>query len=253
MCTALTEDGKKGEQGTSRAWRDGRAGIKVDKGLVPLPGSNGEQWCMGLDGLDKRSAEYYKAGARFAKWRSVVSIPAGPSVIAVRDCAYGLARYAAISQAAGLVPIVEPEVLLDGDHDIDRTLEVAEAVWAETFKYLADNKVRGGVVHLFGHLGPEPRYRAYQMSRSAKASEPRHMHGCRVVCACAVLRACWVACRARWWRLMGRSGGQDWHAGVLCVSRAHPHGKRGGPSRRQRVRRHSHRTSSCSFLRTGAV
>jgi fructose-bisphosphate aldolase class I len=116
-------------------------GIKTDKGLVPLPGSNGEQWCQGLDGLDKRSAEYYKAGARFAKWRSVVSIPQGPSIIAVRDCAYGLARYAAISQAAGLVPIVEPEVLLDGDHDIDRALEVAEAVWAETFKYLADNKV----------------------------------------------------------------------------------------------------------------
>ncbi|KAJ9526411.1 hypothetical protein QJQ45_009895 [Haematococcus lacustris] len=116
-------------------------GIKVDKGLVTLAGSNNEQWCMGLDGLDKRSADYYKQGARFAKWRSVVSIPQGPSTIAVRDCAYGLARYAAISQAAGLVPIVEPEVLLDGDHDIDRTLEVAEAVWAETFKYLADNKV----------------------------------------------------------------------------------------------------------------
>lgn len=116
-------------------------GIKVDKGLVALANSNGEQWCMGLDGLDKRCADYYKAGARFAKWRSVVSIPAGPSIIAVRDCAYGLARYAAIAQNAGLVPIVEPEVLLDGDHDIDRTLEVAEAVWAETFKYLADNKV----------------------------------------------------------------------------------------------------------------
>jgi len=116
-------------------------GIKVDKGLVPLSNSNGESWCMGLDGLDKRCAEYYKAGARFAKWRSVVSIPAGPSTIAVRDCAYGLARYAAIAQNAGLVPIVEPEILLDGDHDIDRTLEVAEATWAETFKYLADNKV----------------------------------------------------------------------------------------------------------------
>lgn len=96
---------------------------------------------MGLDGLDARCAEYYKAGARFCKWRGVVSIPAGPSVIAVRDCAYGLARYAAIAQSAGLVPIVEPEVLLDGDHDISRTLEVAENVWAETFKYLADNKV----------------------------------------------------------------------------------------------------------------
>jgi len=109
-------------------------GIKVDKGLAPMTNSNGEQWCMGLDGLDKRCAEYYKAGARFAKWRSVVSIPQGPSMIAVRDCAYGLARYAAIAQEAGLVPIVEPEVLLDGDHGIERTLEVAEAVWAETFK-----------------------------------------------------------------------------------------------------------------------
>jgi len=116
-------------------------GIKVDKGLVPLPNSNGESWCQGLDGLAQRCAEYYKAGARFAKWRSVVSIPAGPSTIALRDCAYGLARYAAIAQANGLVPIVEPEVLLDGEHDIDRTLEVAEAIWAETFKYLADNKV----------------------------------------------------------------------------------------------------------------
>ena len=95
-------------------------GIKVDKGLVPLANSNGESWCMGLDGLDARCAEYYKAGARFAKWRSVVSIPAGPSIIAQRDCAYGLARYAAIAQNAGLVPIVEPEVLLDGEHDIDR-------------------------------------------------------------------------------------------------------------------------------------
>eukprot|EP00878_Enallax_costatus_P000073 GHUV01000097.1.p1 GENE.GHUV01000097.1~~GHUV01000097.1.p1 ORF type:complete len:378 (+),score=108.71 GHUV01000097.1:139-1272(+) len=116
-------------------------GIKVDKGLVPLSNSNGESWCMGLDGLDKRCAEYYKAGARFAKWRSVVSIPAGPSIIALRDCAYGLARYAAIAQNAGLVPIVEPEVLLDGDQDIDRCLEVQEAIWAETFKYMADNKV----------------------------------------------------------------------------------------------------------------
>jgi fructose-bisphosphate aldolase class I len=116
-------------------------GIKVDKGLVPLANSNGESWCQGLDGLAQRTAEYYKAGARFAKWRGVVSIPAGPSKIAVRDTAYALARYAAIAQESGLVPIVEPEVLLDGDHDIDRTLEVASDVWAETFKYLADNNV----------------------------------------------------------------------------------------------------------------
>eukprot|EP00891_Asterochloris_glomerata_P006820 jgi/Astpho2/6820/e_gw1.00105.35.1_t len=116
-------------------------GIKVDKGLVPLPNSNNESWCQGLDGLAQRCAEYYKQGARFAKWRSVISIPSGPSRMALTDCAYGLARYAAIAQSAGLVPIVEPEVLLDGDHDIDRTLEVAQEIWAETFKYMADNKV----------------------------------------------------------------------------------------------------------------
>ena len=116
-------------------------GIKVDKGLKPLANSNGESWCQGLDGLADRAAEYYKQGARFCKWRSVVSIPAGPSKIAVTDCAYGLARYAAICQNAGLVPIVEPEILLDGEHTLEETFEVASAVWAETFKYLADNKV----------------------------------------------------------------------------------------------------------------
>ncbi|KAL6011534.1 Fructose-bisphosphate aldolase 3, chloroplastic [Asimina triloba] len=116
-------------------------GIKVDKGLVPLPGSNDESWCQGLDGLASRSAEYYKQGARFAKWRTVVSIPCGPSALAVKEAAWGLARYAAISQDNGLVPIVEPEILLDGDHSIDRTLEVAERVWAEVFYYLAENNV----------------------------------------------------------------------------------------------------------------
>uniref|UniRef100_A0A9I9CL60 Fructose-bisphosphate aldolase n=1 Tax=Cucumis melo TaxID=3656 RepID=A0A9I9CL60_CUCME len=116
-------------------------GIKVDKGLVPLPGSNSESWCQGLDGLASRSAEYYKQGARFAKWRTVVSIPCGPSALAVKEAAWGLARYAAISQDNGLVPIVEPEILLDGDHSIDRTLEVAEKVWSEVFFYLAENNV----------------------------------------------------------------------------------------------------------------
>ena len=76
----------------------GCTGIKVDKGLVPLANSNGESWCQGLDGLAERTAEYYKAGARFAKWRAVVSIPAGPTQAALRDAAYGLARYAAIAQ-----------------------------------------------------------------------------------------------------------------------------------------------------------
>ncbi|KAK6132068.1 hypothetical protein DH2020_034189 [Rehmannia glutinosa] len=101
-------------------------GIKVDKGL---------------DGLASRSAEFYNQGARFAKWRTVVSIPCGPSALAVKEAAWGLARYAAISQDNGLVPIVEPEILLDGDHPIERTLEVAEKVWAEVFYYLAENNV----------------------------------------------------------------------------------------------------------------
>jgi len=116
-------------------------GIKTDKGLVPLANSNNESWTQGLDGLIDRSKAYYEQGARFAKWRAVVSIPAGPSPHAASEAAYGLARYAAISQAAGLVPIVEPEIMLDGEHDIERTYEVASAVWAETFKYLADQKV----------------------------------------------------------------------------------------------------------------
>merc|ERR1712193_192555 len=116
-------------------------GIKVDKGLVPMANSNGESWCQGLDGLAQRCAEYYKQGARFAKWRSVVNITAGPTEKALIDCAYGLARYAAIAQDNGLVPIVEPEILLDGEHDIDTTLEVASRTWAQNFKYLADQDV----------------------------------------------------------------------------------------------------------------
>ncbi|KAK6240856.1 Fructose-bisphosphate aldolase [Theobroma cacao] len=116
-------------------------GIKVDKGLVPLPGSNNESWCQGLDGLSSRTAAYYQQGARFAKWRTVVSIPNGPSALAVKEAAWGLARYAAISQDSGLVPIVEPEILLDGEHGIDRTFEVAKKVWAEVFFYLAENNV----------------------------------------------------------------------------------------------------------------
>jgi len=116
-------------------------GIKVDKGLVPLAGSNGESWCQGLDGLAGRVAQYYKQGARFAKWRSTVSISAGPTELAVKETAWGLARYAAICQEGGLVPIVEPEILLDGDHDIDTTLRVFEQTWAEVFTALAANNV----------------------------------------------------------------------------------------------------------------
>ncbi|KAK6924446.1 Fructose-bisphosphate aldolase, class-I [Dillenia turbinata] len=116
-------------------------GRKIVDGLVPLAGSNNESWCQGLDGLASRSAAYYQQGARFAKWRTVVSIPNGPSALAVKEPAWGLARYAAITQDNGLVPIVEPEILLDGDHGIERTFEVAQKVWAEVFFYLAENNV----------------------------------------------------------------------------------------------------------------
>lgn len=117
-------------------------GIKVDKGLAPMANANeGETWCQGLDGLAGECAEYYKTGARFCKWRTTVNIAAGASNKAVFDAAYGLARYAAIAQNAGLAPIIEPEILLDGDHDIDTCLEVAERVWAETFKQMADQGV----------------------------------------------------------------------------------------------------------------
>ncbi|KMZ64813.1 Fructose-bisphosphate aldolase [Zostera marina] len=116
-------------------------GIKVDKGLVPLVGSNDESWCQGLDGLASRTAAYYQQGARFAKWRTVISIPNGPSELAIKEAAWGLARYAAISQDNGLVPIVEPEILLDGEHGIERNFEVAQRVWSEVFFYLAQNNV----------------------------------------------------------------------------------------------------------------
>ncbi|KAE8715670.1 Fructose-bisphosphate aldolase [Hibiscus syriacus] len=91
------------------------------RGILAMDESNAT--C--LDGLASRSAAYYQQGARFAKWRTVVSVPNGPSELAVKEAAWGLARYAAVSQDNGLVPIVEPEILLDGDHGIDRTFEVA--------------------------------------------------------------------------------------------------------------------------------
>ncbi|KAJ8556480.1 hypothetical protein K7X08_032232 [Anisodus acutangulus] len=101
-------------------------GIKVDKGLVPLAGSNDESWWQDLDGLASRAAAYYQQGARFAKWRTLVSIPNGPSALAVKEAAWGLARYAAISQGSGLSQL---------------TFEVAQKVWAEVFFYLAENNV----------------------------------------------------------------------------------------------------------------
>src|SRR5436190_13764593 len=102
-------------------------GIKVDLGAKPLAGFSGETITEGLDGLRERLSEYRGLGARFAKWRAVIDIgPGFPSWSGIKANAHALARYAALCQAEDIVPIVEPEVLMDGDHDIDRCYEVTE-------------------------------------------------------------------------------------------------------------------------------
>ena len=112
-------------------------GIKLDKGPKPLPFSNGETVTEGLDGLAERVAEYAKLGAQFAKWRAVIAIGDGiPSHNCIHANAHALARYAAICQAGGIVPMVEPEVLMDGDNDIDTCAEVTEWALNETFAEL---------------------------------------------------------------------------------------------------------------------
>jgi fructose-bisphosphate aldolase class I len=112
-------------------------GIKVDTGAKPLAGFPGETITEGLDGLRERLAEYYKLGARFAKWRAVIDIGAGiPSRYAISANAEALARYAALCQEAGIVPIVEPEVLMDGDHPLERCQEVTEGVLQTVFDHL---------------------------------------------------------------------------------------------------------------------
>jgi fructose-bisphosphate aldolase class I len=118
-------------------------GIKVDKGTAIIPGTNDETATLGLDDLAKRAKEFYDIGCRFAKWRAVLKISADgcPSDVAIQENAWGLARYAAICQANGLVPIVVPEVLNDGDHDIDTCLRASQKVFAAVVKALHDNHV----------------------------------------------------------------------------------------------------------------
>jgi fructose-bisphosphate aldolase, class I len=112
-------------------------GIKVDTGAKPLAAFPGETITEGLDGLRERLAEYYKLGARFAKWRAVIDIGSGiPSGYAINANADALARYAALCQEASIVPIVEPEVLMDGDHPIERCEEVTNIVLESVFARL---------------------------------------------------------------------------------------------------------------------
>ncbi|MFA5600982.1 MAG: class I fructose-bisphosphate aldolase, partial [Phenylobacterium sp.] len=117
-------------------------GIKVDKGAKPLPGFPGELITEGLDGLPERLAKDYERGARFAKWRAVIDIADGiPTAGAVKANAHALARYARICQEAQIVPIVEPEVLMDGGHDIARCDEVTRFVLQTVFQELFDLRV----------------------------------------------------------------------------------------------------------------
>ena len=117
-------------------------GIKVDKGAHPLPGSDGEKITEGLDGLDARLKEYFNLGARFSKWRAVITIgESAPSSTCVTANAHALARYAALCQENGLVPIVEPEILMDGSHTIEDSFVITEEVLHSTFYELYSQDV----------------------------------------------------------------------------------------------------------------
>jgi fructose-bisphosphate aldolase, class I len=122
-------------------------GIKVDEGTQALPNCPGELVTVGLDKLAERLKKYYERGARFAKWRAVIDIGGGtegrgiPTMTAISVNAHALARYAALCQAAEIVPIVEPEVLMDGDHDIERCYDVTSRVLNKTFQELRVQRV----------------------------------------------------------------------------------------------------------------
>src|SRR5262245_41642875 len=117
-------------------------GIKVDTGAKPLPGFTGETITEGLDGLRERLAEYHKLGARFAKWRAVIDIGSGiPTQFCIDANAHALARYAALCQEANIVPIVEPEILMDGAHSLERCEEVTDITLESVFNQLYSHRI----------------------------------------------------------------------------------------------------------------
>jgi fructose-bisphosphate aldolase class I len=143
-------------------------GIKVDKGAKPLAGFPGEKVTEGLDGLRDRLQEYYQLGARFAKWRAVITIGEGiPSRTCLEVNAHALARYAALCQENNLVPIVEPEVLMNGDHSIERSFAVTE----ETLHVVFDALYRQGVVFEQMVLKPNMVLSGYDCPEQATVEE----------------------------------------------------------------------------------
>jgi len=117
-------------------------GIKVDKGVVTIGGTNDEKATQGLDGLAERCKAYYAKGCRFAKWRSVLQIGEGmPSELSIRENAHTLARYGSICQDNGLCPIIEPEILCDGVHTLEQCAEASERVFSGVMKALIDHKL----------------------------------------------------------------------------------------------------------------
>ena len=147
-------------------------GIKVDKGAHPLPGTEGEKVTEGLDGLDARLKEYFELGARFAKWRAVITInESEPSSSCVAANAHALARYAALCQENGIVPIVEPEILMDGSHTIEDSFIVTEEVLHSVFYELyGQNVLLEGMI-----LKPNMVLSGYKCSEQASVDEVAEM------------------------------------------------------------------------------
>ena len=147
-------------------------GIKVDKGAHNLPGTEGEKVTEGLDGLDARLKEYYELGARFAKWRAVITISESePSGTCVTANAHALARYAALCQENGIVPIVEPEILMDGSHTVEDSFVVTEEVLHSVFYELyGQNVLLEGMI-----LKPNMVLSGYKCSEQASVDEVAEM------------------------------------------------------------------------------
>ena len=147
-------------------------GIKVDKGAHNLPGTEGEKVTEGLDGLDARLKEYYELGARFAKWRAVITInESEPNSTCVAANAHALARYAALCQENGIVPIVEPEILMDGSHTIEDSFIVTEEVLHSVFYELyGQNVLLEGMI-----LKPNMVLSGYKCSEQASVDEVAEM------------------------------------------------------------------------------